>query len=52
MRGEIDTAFEWLERAIDSRDAGVTHGKVNPRFRPLHGDPRWELLMKKIGFEP
>lgn len=51
MRGELDMAFEWLERAISDRDAGVTHGKVNPRFRPLHGDPRWAVLLKKIGFK-
>ncbi len=51
MRVEIDNAFEWLERAIVDRDAGITHGKVNPRFRPLHGDPRWAVILKKIGFE-
>ncbi len=51
MRGEIDKAFEWLERAIVNRDAGITHGKINPHFRPLHGDPRWAVILKKIGFE-
>ena len=51
MRGKIDNAFEWLERAIVDRDAGITHAKVNPRFRPLHGDPRWAAILKKIGFE-
>ena len=50
MRGEIDKAFEWLERAIVNRDAGITHGKINPHFRPLHGDPRWAVILKKIGF--
>lgn len=51
MRGEVDQAFEWLERAFAERDSGVTHAKVNPRFRPLHDDPRWSALLKKIGFE-
>ena len=51
MRGEIDAAFEWLERAISDRDAGVTHARVNPRFRPLHSDARWQGLLKKVGFE-
>ena len=51
MRGENDHAFEWLERAIADKDAGVTHGKVNPRFRHLRDDPRWPAIMKKIGFE-
>jgi eukaryotic-like serine/threonine-protein kinase len=51
MRGEIDRAFEWLERALEERDSGVTHAKVNPRFRLLQGDPRWAPLLKKLGFE-
>jgi TolB-like protein/Tfp pilus assembly protein PilF len=50
MREEFDQAFEWLERAYEERDPGVTHTKVNPRFRPLHGDPRWIPLLSKIGF--
>lgn len=51
MRGEIKNAFEWLERAIFDRDSGVTHAKVNPRFRALHGDARWAVILKKIGFD-
>ena len=51
MRGEMDKAFEWLEQAYLERDAGVTHTKVNPRFRPLHDDPRWSAMLEKIGFE-
>ena len=50
MRSEIDQAFEWLERAVNERDPGVTHAKVNPRFRPLHSDERWPELLSKIGF--
>ena len=51
MRGEIDKAIEWLDRAAEERDAGITHALVSPRFRGLHAHPRWPLLMKKIGFE-
>ena len=50
IRGETDQALNWLERAVNERDAGVTHAKVNPRFRPLYGDPRWSPLLTKIGF--
>jgi tetratricopeptide (TPR) repeat protein len=49
--GEIDKAFEWLERAIAERDPGVTHVVGSPRFRTLHADPRWPALLKTIGFE-
>jgi tetratricopeptide (TPR) repeat protein len=48
-RGEIDEAFKWLELAIAERDPGVTHAKVNPRFKALHGDPRWREFLSKMG---
>ena len=51
MRDEKDKAFNWLERAYLERDSGITHTKVNPRFRSLHDDSRWTAILKKIGFE-
>ena len=51
MRGEPGSAFEWLERAYAQRDGGLSEMSVSPRFRPLHGDPRWGAFMKKMGFE-
>lgn len=50
MRGDLDEAFEWLERAIERRDPGRTSTKVSPLLKPLHNDPRWLPLLKKIGF--
>jgi adenylate cyclase len=49
-RGEIENAFEWLERALAERDPGVTFIYANPRFRSLHSDPRWLAVLKNIGF--
>ena len=51
MRGEADLAFDWLERAYEERDSGLTHAKVNPHFRSLHVDHRWNKLLERIGFE-
>jgi tetratricopeptide (TPR) repeat protein len=51
IRGDVDRAFDWLERAIDERDSGLTHLKVNPHFRALLDDKRWNEMLKKIGFE-
>ncbi|PWT90053.1 MAG: hypothetical protein C5B55_10280, partial [Blastocatellia bacterium] len=51
MRGEIDLAFQWLERGISERDAGVTHARMDPRLRKLHGDPRWVPLLTRIGLD-
>jgi tetratricopeptide (TPR) repeat protein len=50
-RGETDAAFEWLERGYAQRDSGLVGVKISPRLRSLHGDPRWNAFMKKMGFE-
>ena len=49
MRNEMDQAFEWLRRAIEARDPGVTHLKVNPRFRRMHSDERWPQIVADAG---
>lgn len=51
VRGMVDEAFASLARAVEERDAGVTHAKVNPRFRSLHQDPRWEPILIQFGFD-
>jgi hypothetical protein len=51
LRGDVDTAFRWLERATAEKDAGVAQAKAERVFRPMHGDPRWSALMKRLGFE-
>ena len=48
-RGEVDLAFAWLERAVADHDAGAAQMKSEPVFRPLHGNPRWDALLEKIG---
>ncbi|HEY8623257.1 MAG TPA: tetratricopeptide repeat protein, partial [Casimicrobiaceae bacterium] len=48
-RGETDLAFEWLERAYAQRDTGVAIMKVSPPLRNLHGDPRWQPFLEKMG---
>ena len=51
MRGNPDAAFEWLERALSERDSGITHVKADAQLRPLHTDPRWTKLIKKVGLD-
>ena len=48
--GNVDQAFEWLERAYTQRNAGLCQIKLAPLLRNLHGDPRWQLFLKKMGF--
>src|SRR5688572_10754987 len=47
-RGEIDLAFEWLERAEATNDSGLTDAITNPLMRGLHGDPRWAALVARL----
>ena len=47
--GEVDLAFEWLERAFDDR-AFMKNLKDADVFDPLRADPRFELLLDRIGF--
>ncbi len=49
VRNESELAFQWLERAYDQRDPGLTETKPEPLFRTLHADPRWEAFLRKMG---
>ena len=49
-RGEKDRAFEWLDRAYDQHDAGVTRLRYDPTIASLRDDPRFAALVKKMGF--
>ncbi|MDP3069479.1 MAG: TIR domain-containing protein [Opitutaceae bacterium] len=47
--GETDHAFEWLERARVRRETAMVWLRATPAFRPLHPDPRWTALLRKLG---
>jgi adenylate cyclase len=47
--GQLDDAFAWLERAYEQRDAGLGGLVISPRLRALHGDPRWNAFLSKMG---
>jgi adenylate cyclase len=49
--GRVDEAFEWLERAYDERDTLMTWVKILPHFDPLRDDPRYSLVLEKMGLE-
>ena len=48
--GKIDLAFKWLEKAYQDREVEMYWLKVVPLFEPLHGDPRWQEMLDKVGF--
>ena len=49
--GEKDNALQSLEKAYSDHEVEMYWLKVEPLFRPLHGDPRFENILLKIGFK-
>jgi TolB-like protein/Tfp pilus assembly protein PilF len=49
--GENDKALQLLEKAYTDHEVEMYWLKVEPLFRPLHGDPRFENLLIKIGIK-
>jgi tetratricopeptide (TPR) repeat protein len=49
--GETNLALEWLEKAYQQRDPQLFRIKVVPFVDPLHSDPRFIALLKKMGLE-
>lgn len=51
-RGDRDRAFEWLGRAVDQRDGGLSMVRADPFFTALRSDPRWPALLARVNLEP
>jgi tetratricopeptide (TPR) repeat protein len=47
--GDLDRAFEALERAYQARSAGLIYLHLDPGYQPLRGDPRYRDLIRRIG---
>ncbi len=47
FRGDINSAFEWLESSYDNRDSGMSLMLADPLLVKLHDDPRWEPFLEK-----
>jgi len=49
--GDKEKAFESLELAYKERDADLIFLKFDPKFDVLRSDPRFGMMLKKIGLE-
>jgi TolB-like protein len=47
---ETEEAFAWLERAYRERDPMMIFLQTRPTFDPLRSDPRFDDLLRRIGF--
>jgi eukaryotic-like serine/threonine-protein kinase len=48
--GDKDQAFAWLEKGYQQRDFWITFLKGEPLFDPLRSDPRFQDLIRRVGF--
>ena len=47
--GEMDPAFEHLDRAIEARDPSLVHLAVAPQWDSLRADPRFARCLTRMG---
>ena len=50
--GDKDRAFEALNRSVDERAPLIDLLKVDPFFEPLHSDPRYARLLRRMNLTP
>jgi len=50
--GDNEQAFEWLEKAYEERDEGLTRLKLDPRYKSLRADLRYADLLRRINLGP
>jgi serine/threonine-protein kinase len=50
-RGELDSAFRWLDRAYQQHDAGMIDIRVDPLLQNLRKDPRYKAVLVRMKLE-
>jgi hypothetical protein len=48
---QTDSALEWLQRGYEERSSWMSYLKVEPRLDLLRSDPRFAMLLRKVGLE-
>jgi TolB-like protein len=46
--GDVNAAFEWLQKAIDEPDNYVLYLRIDPSFDRLRADPRYQPLLERL----
>ena len=50
--GDLDKAFELLQRALDVRDPGLVHLAVAPQWDSMRADPRFDQCLARMKLRP
>ena len=48
VRGEMDAAFAWLDRACAQQDGGLMYLLGDPLFEEARRDPRWRSVLARM----
>lgn len=48
--GNLNQAFDWLQKSIDEREDAVASIRVNPRLDPIRSDSRYDGLIRQLRF--
>lgn len=52
FRGEADAAFEWLDKAVEYGDPGLSDIVTERLLANIRSDPRWVPLLRRVGRAP
>jgi len=47
--GEFDSAFKWLDRAVEEHDVHLASLPADPKWDRLRADPRFAEMLRKCG---
>ena len=50
--GDLDAAFEHLQRMLDARDPALIHLAVAPQWDSLRADPRFNECLARMKLRP
>jgi hypothetical protein len=48
--GPEERVFELLEQLFEEHNDWLVWLKVSPELKPLHSDPRFKNMLKRVGF--
>ena len=49
--GERDKALDWLEKCYEEQDGACWNLKIDPLYDPVRNEPRFQVLLKKVGLD-
>jgi len=50
--GDIEKSLTWLEHACDQHESQIAGVHVHPVYDPLRSEPRFQQILRRVGFLP